>query len=786
MTEAEREERGVDMKKIKGIFCLLLSGILCMTGCGKVVQTPSAEREAIDYTQGFLPAETEDKLTKIDENDRFVLYANLSNGEMAVEDKQEERTWYSNPVDKRDDGLASGFNKNALLSVLTVKYSTDRSVSMTCGGYMSSVSKDGLTYRVEADGSITFLFDFPNEEFRIPVQYALEEYGFTARILSDGILEYGTNQINSIDFLPFFGAGGREAEGYMLVPDGSGALIYYNNNKTVANTYSKELYGFDNGTNDKAMGTKAVATYFTLSQNQYLPVFGVNQNGGGFLAVITGGAGRAAINADIAGKYTLYNTIWTTYSYRTTGTMRQVQKDGTDQVVGIAEKKLEVWQDFAVSFHFLEDGRAEYADMASCYREQLLAQGSLTGRVEEAEKIPLYLDIYGYIEKTKSFLGIPVDTKIAMTTVKDVNEILDAASEQGVDSVILKYNYWMADSYYGKIPTSAKAEKKVGSKKELLALQERLAENGGGLYLSADLMNIYKLGKGVSKYSDVLQSVANTAQRQYAFMLDSAEVDTRYNPWYLLRPASLSEFFNRLAANMEKAGYRNLALDSIGEMCYSELSGNGVGRNQAVQLYADAVRSAGETMDNLLLTGANGYAAVYAAHILKTPARNSGYDIEDVSVPFYQMVFHGYVSYSLSASNLASNPADMTLKCMEYGAYPLYSLVGENVDELIGSRTDALYSADYRNWIPFMGIQYRQLNEVLGSVQTQVITGHEILSDDLRKVSYENGIVIYVNYGENSEKADGVTIPAGGYAVVRDGGVLSEGTAADYTEGRGY
>ena len=33
----------------------------------------------------------------------------------------------------------------------------------------------------------------------------------------------------------------------MLVPDGSGALIYYNNAKTAANTYSKVLYGFDNG-----------------------------------------------------------------------------------------------------------------------------------------------------------------------------------------------------------------------------------------------------------------------------------------------------------------------------------------------------------------------------------------------------------------------------------------------------------------------------------------------------------------------------------------------------------
>lgn len=775
------------MKKIKKIFCLLLSGILLTTaGCGQQNRTsvPDAfdEEEAIDYTEGFLPAASAEGLVKIDENARFILYADLSSGEMAVEDKQEGRTWYSNPVDKREDGLASGFNKNALLSVVTVKYSTERSVSMSCGGYMSSVAKDGMTYRMEEDGSIIFLFDFPNEEFRIPVRYALREDGFSARILADGILEYGTNKIDSIDFLPFFGAGGREAEGYMLVPDGSGALIYYNNAKTAANTYQKTLYGFDNGTSDK----QAAETTITLSQNQYLPLFGVHQNDGGFLAIITGGDGRGAVNADVAGKYTLYNTVWSTYSYRLTGTVIQVQKDGTQKAVGIGEKSPETWQDFEVSYLFLEDGRAEYADMAACYREYLIAGSGLVKRTEELESIPLYLELYGYIEKTKSFLGIPRETKIAMTTVADAEEILDAAAAEGIENIVLKYNYWMSNSYYGKIPTHAKAEKKVGSRKAFLALQERLAQNGGGLYLSADLMNVYKLGRGVSRYRDVLQSVANTAQRQYEYRLNIATVDSRYDSWYLLRPAALPAFYARLTENMIKQGYGNLALDSIGQMCYSELGRGGMGRTQAARVIAETVREAGESMDNLLLTGANVYAAVYASHILQTPAKSSGYDIEDVSIPFYQMVFHGYISYSLGASNLTSNPANMTLTCMEYGAYPLYALVGENVDELIGSRTDELYSADYRDWISYMGLQYGELNKVLSGVQTSIITGHTILSEEVRKVTYENGSIIYVNYGSDAAVADGFQIPAEGYCLVQDGRVVVSGVATAYAEGSGY
>ena len=168
-------------------------------------------------------------------------------------------------------------------------------------------------------------------------------------------------------------------------------------------------------------------------------------------------------------------------------------------------------------------------------------------------------------------------------------------------------------------------------------------------------MNIYKLGRGVSRYRDILQSVANTAQRQYVYQLDVTGVDDRYDPWYLLKPASLSEFYARLAANMENQVRRMQRVRNV-TMKYHLVK-----RNTLI-LYVVAAAS----------------------------CRRLDY---------------------MPCTNLTSNSSYMTLKCMEYGAYPLYSLVGENVDELIGSRTDKLYSADYRNWMSYMGLQYGQLNE---------------------------------------------------------------------------
>lgn len=762
------------MKRYLSLFLCVVLVMSLFSGCAGELTAP-ALAEYVDFTTGFqLASDAENELVQVSENNRFILYANLSNGEAAVKDKRSGETWYTNPADKSEDGLASGFNKNALQSTLTMVYTTSVSVDMTCGSFMSSVRKDGLYYRVEPDGSVIFYFDFPNEQISIPIRYRIQEDCFTAEVIAHGIAEYGTNVIKSIDLLPFFGAGGSKEEGYLLVPDGSGALIYFNNDRLTAKSYTKPLYGFDNGTSDKIMGGAASTAYFTISENQQLPVFGVSKGDQGFLAIITEGAARGGVNANVAYKYTLYNTVWPTYNYHTIGTVRQTQKDGTENITSAPEKKTEVWENFKVSYYFLEEGKNTYADMAALYRGWLMANKGLTP-LEATGDIPLYLDLYGYIEKTKSFMGIPAELRISTAPVEDVNALLDGLQLPGV---VVKYNYWSAGSYFDRIPTKLKPDSKVGSQKELLALQQRLAENGGGLYLSTDLMNIYKPGRGVSQYGGVLRNAANTNQRQYAFSLSSAMVDTRYDAWYLLRPSLIESTFTGYASDFAGKGYTGLSLDNAGGMLYSELSTSGVGRNQMKAIMDTTLSTVAQTTGSLMLSSANDYAAVHADHILLTPSKASNYDIEDVSVPFYQLVFHGCVDYSLSPVNLSSNPADTTLKHLEYGASPMWSLITRNADELIGSRMDRLFSADAAVWQDFIRTQYIQLNSALKDVRAAYMVGHSILSENLRLVTYSDGTEIYINYGDAPATVRGITLPAKGYAVVRNGEPVVCETAA--------
>lgn len=49
------------------------------------------------------------------------------------------------------------------------------------------------------------------------------------------------------------------------------------------------------------------------------------------------------------------------------------------------------------------------------------------------------------------------------------------------------------------------------------------------------------------------------------------------------------------------------------------------------------------------------------------------------------------------------------------------------------------------------------------------MVSHDILSEDLIRVQYANGIKVYINYGNVEASADGVKVPAKNYLVVGGG-----------------
>ena len=78
-----------------------------------------------------------------------------------------------------------------------------------------------------------------------------------------------------------------------------------------------------------------------------------------------------------------------------------------------------------------------------------------------------------------------------------------------------------------------------------------------------------------------------------------------------------------------------------------------------------------------------------------------------------------------------------------------------------------IFFAEYDYWKEDIAGCYASYNEYWQKVKDAVVTDHEIIdrNNDLRVVSYDNGLKLYLNYSAEDETIDGVKVPAGSFTL---------------------
>ncbi len=77
------------------------------------------------------------------------------------------------------------------------------------------------------------------------------------------------------------------------------------------------------------------------------------------------------------------------------------------------------------------------------------------------------------------------------------------------------------------------------------------------------------------------------------------------------------------------------------------------------------------------------------------------------------------------------------------------------------------YATTFTTWEDDAVKVYDQVNEPLKNVTGAIMVGHEILDNGVRKVTYDNGVTIYVNYSEEDfssrrKNSSGIKLQIGG------------------------
>lgn len=720
---------GFPSRALSALLCAVL--LLCtLAGCASSsTDTGGTKPEPMEYGPVLTGA-----LQTVASVAGRTLSVDPTTGEFVVLDA-DGKSFRSNPVDRADDKKARDIWKTNLNSQFILTYSNaDGRIIQQVNSFVGCVKKNGLKVHRTDDGFISE-YTFSKEGFVVPIRIALTEQGLSATVLADRIDTSASEfLVTAVDLLPFFGAAGPENTGYMVVPDGTGALIELNNGKAVTGFYQANVYGDDLAiTPEQRFATQKTAS---------LPVFGIKTQDSGLVAIITEGDAIARIEANVSGGRTSYNFLYAGFTLRQTDGFTIFDRTGKPRDYPVLDKAPLTYKELQVQYRFLGSTDNGYVRMADVYRAYLAETEGLSSEAAKPNG-GLYLDFYGAVMKTKPVLGIPVNTMVPLSPFRDVADAVEALKAKGVDAFVLRMvNATDADTKM-KAPKNPAPSARLGGASGYRTLQQAVGESN--VYLSVDPIQVRTNGWILKTLDTTSQTVMGLPAYVRRYDLTSGVRDES-DRWYLLSPLVAAEMFTSYAARAARSALTSrISVAGIGSSLHSDFGKATVNRAMAMDAFVTALSSAKAAGAGLLLDGSNAYAIGSAERLTDVPSTTSGYGLFDAEIPFVQMVLDGLVEYACEPINLSSNPRRSFLKAVESGSRLHYSFITGNPTELRDSELQWLFGADYRGWSDQVAADYARFSEMTAVTDGTRIVGHEILAEDFSKVTYANGAVVLVN-----------------------------------------
>lgn len=610
-------------------------------------------------------------------------------------------------------------------------YQADKELNFAESSFDKPIYNVNIIYRLDGDD---LLVEVPLQEIEYKSQYP----------------------ISNLSVLPFFGTGGMDDKGFMLVPEGGGALINFNNGKSSQNDYYANMYGWDMALNREAV---------VHNTRNYFNVYGISQEDDSFICILEDGAAYASIRADISGRMNSYNYAYAVYSIA----LREKYDVGE-----IANSSIYVYipelpdGSLVQRYSFVDSG--SYSDMARDYQAYLMGKYEGYMAMNDDTEAPVAVEIVGAVDKVKQILGVPVSRPLKLTTFKEAANMITELKNDGLNNMAVKLTGWANGGVNQKVLSRVKPVSDLGSKKDLQNMVNTAKGLGVDVYLDGVTQYAYdsSILNGFFVFADSARFISKEKAELYEYNPISYGKRESLDSYYLLHPDIAEEMTANLAAAAAKYGtgisFRETGKDLSADYYESDTRHRQEVLNQQAGQFKDLADQGQKIMINM----GNDYAAPYCDVITNMDLQGSEYTIIDTYVPFYQMALHGYVNYTGEALNLAGETEDELLRSAEYGAGLSFTLMNETAFVLQKTLYTEYYGSDYAAWHDRLVETYTRYNAELGHTFNQKMTGHEQINANLSCTMYEDGTRVYVNYGYLDQTAeDGTVIPARDYKVVR-------------------
>lgn len=590
--------------------------------------------------------------------------------------------------------------------------------------------------------------------FNISMSYKLDGNALIVTVPFSEIsyrLKYPATQVS---ILPYFGAAGRDDEGYMLIPEGSGSIINFNNGKTKQNGYYADCYGWDYATERKAVITETRAAF---------PAFGIAYPDSSVLSVINKGAEYAGVTAEIAGKLGSYNYIRADYKLLHREQYEVTARSQSSQFV--YEAQLPQNEYIEQSFIFIDSG--SYVDMAKAYRNKLFAGEKKT----DSKDVPLAVEIVGAIEKVQQVAGMPKVKPYTLTSYDDAAKIINEIDELGMKNVNYKLSGFINGGIRQKLMSKVKFIPALGGKSSFKNLVKNTENASAKLYLDGAVQTAYRsnIFNGFFKYRDAARFVSDELCELYEYSQLWYGRDKEQDSYFLLNSKLREKGSENLIKTVEKYNIDGVSFRDNGNILSSDFNERRLSsRATETAKQLDQFNNAVDKGLGIMINGGNDYAVRSADFITNIPLHGNKYAIIDAFVPFYQIALHGYVNYAGNPINLAYEKDQLILESAEAGAGLQFSFMNSKSERLQETNYTEYYASNFDSWKEKFEEIYNEYNSKMAPVMNSPIVGHEFVGENVTKTTFENGYEVYVNFGyANYITPSGKFIPERDYRIMK-------------------
>ncbi|MBN2795609.1 MAG: hypothetical protein JXR88_09400 [Clostridia bacterium] len=611
-----------------------------------------------------------------------------------------------------------------------------------------------------------FVLEMNYEEIDLQVKAHLifTDQGYDLEIYENEITGSDKPVVASIMLNPFLGASGGayalydpetgkhgdavkkpEIPGYVLVPDGPGALIEFNDYNESLKPYQAKVYG--ENLSKSTYNYNLAEIYYVPFKNPTMPLYGIahTKSDAAFIGFATKGDYHMEVVVMPEENTTLYT--WAYPRFVKNSVYYQVfNKRGEGYFTLMDEPEA---YDIAFSYVFIhesDDLKADYTGMALTYRDYLKSTGQLERR-DNLDALPIRLDFI-MSDIKKSVLNF-VDGVV--TKALDVESLLNQLSSQGIENINSGLMGWQEGGITAGKPWESNWSRAIGTKgefKSLVSSNYDISFDQDYLKFNAEQASeVNKAIKHINNWYVTLTEVDDEPITEFNFAKPSVSVD----------------WLKRQLKDLKDLDLKSHTIEGISSHLFTEHGKTVMEEEDVVSLYQ-------ETLSNLEmklnLKTPNQYFWPYTDRYLQAPVYPTQYLIETKTVPFLSMVLNQSMEVYAPYSNFSFSGDKDILKMIDYNLYPSFVLTKE--PSYLLSSTNALdfYSTEFTQYEHLIKKVYEEVSSALEPVLNAYWLKREEVLPNVIKNTYDNGVMIYINYNEETVIYDNLKVPGVSYVVV--------------------